>query len=81
MGPATQEGAAAGDSPCYKGRMQRYEDALRDKRIDMRQLRRLSFHGIPDRDGLRSTVWKAHEALASFCMHRCIRSSTKHACP
>ena len=58
-GPASQDGAVAGDSPRHKGRMRRFEDTLRDKRIDMRQLRRLSFHGIPDKDGLRSTIWKA----------------------
>jgi hypothetical protein len=43
---------------------------LGTKTVDMRQLRRLAFHGIPDRDGMRATAWKVRTCLA--CMHACI---------
>lgn len=60
-----------GDSPSHRSRLRRFEEVLNANRVDLRLLRKLAFHGIPDKDGLRATAWKVHSAHAG-------PSSTKH---
>ncbi|KAK9915756.1 hypothetical protein WJX75_003726 [Coccomyxa subellipsoidea] len=55
--PGAPEGAS-GDSPSHRSRERRFAEVLGTKTVDRRQLRRLAFHGIPDRDGMRATAWK-----------------------
>ncbi|EIE25999.1 RabGAP/TBC protein [Coccomyxa subellipsoidea C-169] len=55
--PGGSEGVS-GDSPSHRNRLRRFTDVLGTKKIDLRQLRRLAFHGIPDKDGMRATAWK-----------------------
>ena len=55
----------SGDSPSHRNRLRRFTDVLGTKKIDLRQLRRLAFHGIPDKDGMRATAWKVRP---SACM-------------
>lgn len=50
--------AASGSSPSHRGRLRRFEDELAANHINIKQLRRLAFHGIPEKEGLRATTWK-----------------------
>ncbi|XP_053624634.1 TBC1 domain family member 13 isoform X2 [Plodia interpunctella] len=42
----------------HKARIQAFEEILEQDVIDIDQLRKLAFNGIPDEKGLRSMVWK-----------------------
>ncbi|CAG9137532.1 unnamed protein product [Plutella xylostella] len=42
----------------HKSRIKAFEDILDHDCIDMEQLQKLAFNGIPDEKGLRSLVWK-----------------------
>ncbi len=51
-------------SPAVEARVQRFKQELAASRINIHALKRLAFHGVPDRDGLRITVWKVRAAHA-----------------
>lgn len=49
--------------------MRRFEEELAAGHINVKQLRRLAFHGIPEKEGLRATIWKVLNILpASLCL-------------
>ena len=50
--------AASGSSPSHRGRLRRFEEELAANHINIKQLGRLAFHGIPEKEGLRATTWK-----------------------
>lgn len=70
MPDAGASGSGGGDSPSHRNRLRRFEDVLRARKVDVRQLRRLAFHGIPDKDGMRATAWKVCPWTTHMgCMH------------
>ena len=50
--------APSGSSPSHRARLRRFEQELAANPISMKQLRRLAFHGIAEKEGLRATTWK-----------------------
>ena len=64
MSAGTQQ-TPSGSSPSHRARLRCFEQELAASPISMKQLRRLAFHGIPEKDGLRATTWKVHAAVSS----------------
>jgi hypothetical protein len=50
-----------------ESRISRFKQELLASRINLDELRRLAFQGIPDKDGLRAMTWKVqcHAAAAA----------------
>ncbi|XP_038216913.1 TBC1 domain family member 13 [Zerene cesonia] len=42
----------------YRARIQAFKNLLDKEEVDIDALRKLAFHGVPDKRGLRSLVWK-----------------------
>ncbi|XP_045458598.1 TBC1 domain family member 13 [Melitaea cinxia] len=42
----------------HKARIKAFEDVLNEDVVNMKQLQKLAFNGVPDEKGLRSFVWK-----------------------
>lgn len=55
--PASTQGAARPTVP-LEARVSRFKQELLASRINLDELRRLAFQGIPDKDGLRAMTWK-----------------------
>lgn len=61
MGPAIGPGGSApmtGGIQSEDVRLARFQAELRGSTINLHALKRLAFHGIPDKGNLRATVWK-----------------------
>lgn len=53
-----------------EARVSRFKQELLASRINLDELRRLSFQGIPDKDGLRAMTWKVCVGcLCVWCEH------------
>ncbi|CAK0773869.1 hypothetical protein CVIRNUC_004110 [Coccomyxa viridis] len=50
--------ASSGSSPSHRLRQRRFEEELAAGNINLKQLRRMAFHGIPEKEGLRAATWK-----------------------
>ena len=50
--------ASSGSSPSHRLRQRRFEEELAAGTINLKQLRRMAFHGIPEKEGLRAATWK-----------------------
>lgn len=48
-----------------EARVSRFKQELLASRINLPELRRLAFQGIPDRDGLRAITWKVRQLCAA----------------
>ncbi len=60
---AGSQQAPSGSSPSHRTRLRRFEQELAASPISMKQLRRLAFHGIPEKEGLRATTWKVQAVV------------------
>ena len=50
--------ASTSSAAPIENRVHRFKQELAASRINIHGLKRLAFHGIPDKDGLRAVVWK-----------------------
>ena len=53
----------SGSSPSHRLRQRRFEEELAASTINLKQLRRMAFHGIPEKEGLRAATWKVRSQL------------------
>lgn len=74
-GSGTGAAAAVGTSPhcqqtssaqSLESRVHDFKQVLLASKIDLTELRRLAFHGIPDKDGVRAITWKVRHHRAIY---------------
>lgn len=58
-------------SPSYSARIQRFKSELEAGNINMENLKRFSFSGIPDKDGMRAITWKVCLESVSVVIQFC----------
>lgn len=58
-----------------ESRISQFKQELLASRIDLDELRRLAFQGIPDRDGLRAMTWKVCQLVGLVAKYLLSRAS------
>jgi hypothetical protein len=57
-----------------EARVARFKSALLATKIDLAELRRLAYNGVPDKDGLRAITWKVGRRAALLLLGQQLQS-------